>query len=87
MHTFQFLVETAPTRYWERTYEFFEIDRPIFVFIEDIEDIVCKLARISKWKELFVNPTELSLVQMAGRAIFKKAPVPYSKYRMSALSL
>lgn len=47
-----------------------------FVCIEDIEDIVGEFCRLAKGEELFIYPTEFSLVEMTGGTVFLEALVP-----------
>jgi hypothetical protein len=60
----------------ERADKLFEVDRAVLVRVEHVEDIVCKLPRIAKGKELLVYPTELGLVELAGRTVLAEALVP-----------
>jgi len=46
------------------------------VGIENVENIVCELSRIAEREELFVDATELGLVEMTRRTVFLEALVP-----------
>ena len=74
--TSQLLVQSPPTRDAESAYEFLEVNRAVLVLIEDIEDVVRELARVSEGEELLVYSAKLSLVELTGRAVLEEALVP-----------
>ena len=67
--TFELLVQSAATCDAKCTNKLFEVDGPILVLVEYIEDIVSEFSRISEWEELFVYPTEFYLVKLTSRAV------------------
>jgi hypothetical protein len=74
--TLELLVEPATAGDAERADELAEVDGPVLVLVEDIEDVVRELARVAEREELAVDAPELGLVELAARAVLQKALVP-----------
>ena len=62
--TFELLIQSSSTCHAERTNEFLEVDMPVLILVEYVEDIVGEFAWISEREELLVYPTELVLVEL-----------------------
>ena len=60
--TFEFFIQLASACDAEGADKLFEIDGPILVLVKNIEDVVGKLGRVTKRKELLVYSTELGPV-------------------------
>jgi len=60
----------------QSTYELFEVDRSILVYVEYIEDVVCKLGGIAKGKELFVDATKFGFVELTRWTVFTETLIP-----------
>lgn len=74
--TLELLIQTAPACYTESTDEFFEIDGPILVLIEDVENVICEISWVTEREELFIYPAELCLVELARGTVLEEALVP-----------
>jgi hypothetical protein len=64
-HTLKLLIQTPAARHTQCTYELFEVDRPILVDVEHIENVIRKFSRIAKGEELLVYATEFGLVELS----------------------
>ena len=78
-HTLELFVQAAATCDAESADELFKVDRPVLVFIEDVEDIVCELARVTEGEELLVYMTEFGPVELAGWTVLEEALVPRAR--------
>ena len=59
------LVQSTAACHAKSTYEFFEVDSPVLVDVEYVENIVCEFSGIAKGEELFVYADEFDLVKLA----------------------
>ena len=75
-HTLELFVEAAATCDAEGADKLFEVDRPVLVFVKNVEDIVCELAGVTERKELLVYATEFGPVEVAGWTVLEEALVP-----------
>ena len=76
VHTFELLVQPPSTSDAKGANELFEVNGAVFILVEYVEDIICELARFSKWEELLIDLAEFRLVQLTRRTIFEETFVP-----------
>jgi len=72
----ELLVQSSAACDAEGADEFLKVDCAVLVLVEDVENIVCELARVTEREELLVYVTKLGPVEVARRTVLEESLVP-----------